>query len=97
VLFGAALGLGQIALDLRMFGAIGTRGPAFTAVETVRAVALMISPLAATAAVGPSLAGPLVLGALLLGGLGVALAVEKRAPAENPSTKENRRVAAAVG
>ncbi len=85
VLFGAALGLGQIALDLRMFGALGTRGPAFTAVETVRTVALMVSPLAATAAVGPSLAGPLILGAALFAALGIALALPRRRQPARPT------------
>jgi MFS family permease len=85
VLFGAALGLGQIALDLRMFGAVGTRGPAFTTIETVRTVALMVSPLAATAAVGPSLAGPLILGAVLLAALGIALALPHRRQPARPT------------
>ncbi|MFG2191064.1 hypothetical protein [Streptomyces sp. NPDC048639] len=63
LLFGIGLGLGQVAVELRMFRATGTEGPAFTGVETARAVGLLAAPLAATAAVSHDLALPLALAA----------------------------------
>ncbi len=60
LLYGVGLGLAQIAVELRMFHATGTKGPAFTAVETVRSAGLLAAPLAATAAVSHDLALPLV-------------------------------------
>ncbi|WP_274563387.1 MFS transporter [Streptomyces spiramyceticus] len=63
VLYGVGLGLGQVAVELRMFRATGTKGPAFTAVETVRSAGLLAAPLAATAAVSHDLALPLAVAA----------------------------------
>ncbi|MFD3515983.1 hypothetical protein [Streptomyces sp. NPDC058657] len=63
LLFGVGLGLGQVAVELRMFRATGTEGPAFTAVETVRSAGLLAAPLAATAAVSSDLALPLAVAA----------------------------------
>ncbi|WP_175541321.1 hypothetical protein [Streptomyces aidingensis] len=79
LLFGAALGLGQVAVELRMFRATGTAGPAFTGVETVRSLGLIAAPLAAAAAVSADLALPLAVaaGALLCAGL-VSLAPAPR-------------------
>jgi MFS family permease len=66
ILFGAGLGLGQVALDLRMFAVVGTAGPGFAAVETARAGALLAAPVLAAATASASLALPLVAGAALL-------------------------------
>ncbi|MFG2286598.1 MFS transporter [Streptomyces sp. NPDC048595] len=63
LLFGVGLGLGQVAVELRMFRATGTRGPAFTAVETARSAGLLAAPIAATAAVSHDLALPLAVAA----------------------------------
>ncbi|WP_455361740.1 MFS transporter [Streptomyces sp. SYSU K21746] len=63
LLYGVGLGLGQVAVELRMFRATGTKGPAFTAVETVRSAGLLAAPLAATAAVSHDLALPLAVAA----------------------------------
>ncbi|MFF3325096.1 MFS transporter [Streptomyces sp. NPDC002889] len=65
LLYGVGLGLGQVAVELRMFRATGTKGPAFTAVETVRSAGLLAAPLAATAAVSHDLALPLAVAAAL--------------------------------
>lgn len=72
VLFGLGLGLGQVAVELMMFRATGTAGPAFTAVETVRAAGLIAAPLVAAAAAGAALALPLAIGALTLSCAAVA-------------------------
>ncbi|MEU5306055.1 MFS transporter [Streptomyces noursei] len=63
LLFGLGLGLGQVAVELRMFRATGTQGPAFTAVETARSAGLLAAPIAATAAVSYDLALPLAVAA----------------------------------
>ncbi|MET8678054.1 MFS transporter [Streptomyces sp. NPDC004647] len=63
LLYGIGLGLGQVAVELRMFRATGTKGPAFTAVETARSAGLLAAPLAATAAVSHDLALPLAVAA----------------------------------
>lgn len=63
LLYGIGLGLGQVAVELRMFRATGTKGPAFTAVETARSAGLLAAPLAATAAVSVDLALPLAVAA----------------------------------
>lgn len=64
--FGAGLGLAHLALDLWVFRATGTDGPAFAAVETARNGALLVAPLLATAVVDVGLAWPLATGAGLL-------------------------------
>ncbi|UGY92426.1 MFS transporter [Streptomyces gobiensis] len=66
LLFGLGLGLGQVAVELRMFRATGTAGPAFTAVETVRSAGLLAAPLVAAAAVSQDLALPLAIAAAVL-------------------------------
>lgn len=66
ILFGAGLGLSHVALDVRMFAAAGTDGPAFTGVETARLVALLAAPPIAATAAGAELALPLAVGALLM-------------------------------
>ncbi len=76
LLFGAGVGLGQVALDLRMFKATGTEGPAFAAVETTRTVALVVSPVIATAAASVSLPLPLAAGSALFWVLALLLALE---------------------
>ncbi|WP_036371998.1 MFS transporter [Micromonospora sp. ATCC 39149] len=78
LVFGVGLGFGQIALDLRIFAATGVRGPAFAAVETVSTVALLASPIVATAAVAVALPGPLFVGAAVFAVLAVLVAVRRR-------------------
>lgn len=65
LLFGAALALAAIALDLRIFAVTGTAGPAFAAVETARSAALLAAPPLATGAALVGLAAPLAVGAAL--------------------------------
>ncbi|MGK5532703.1 MFS transporter [Streptomyces sp. URMC 129] len=65
LLFGVGLGLGQVSVELWMFRATGTKGPAYTAVETARSVGLLAAPIAATAAVSHDLAFPLVVAAAI--------------------------------
>ncbi|MCK1798169.1 hypothetical protein MTQ01_19490 [Streptomyces sp. XM4193] len=66
LLFGLGLGLAQVAVELRMFRATGTAGPAFTVVQTVRSAGLIAAPLIAATAVARDLALPLALAALTL-------------------------------
>jgi hypothetical protein len=63
---GAGLGVLTVALDLRVFAAVGTAGPGFALVETARATALLAAPVLAGAAAGTDLVLPLVVGAALL-------------------------------
>jgi hypothetical protein len=86
ILFGVGLGLGQVALDLRMFAVAGTTGPGFAAVETARAGALLAAPLLAAATASASLALPLVAGAILL----AAAAAVSPLIAATPLPKESR-------
>jgi hypothetical protein len=65
IVFGVGLGLGHVALDLRMFGATGTAAPAYAAVQTARIGGLFVSPVLATLAATADLVLPLVLGAVL--------------------------------
>jgi MFS family permease len=65
LVFGVGLGLGHVALDLRMFAVTGTSAPAYAAVQTARIGGLFLSPLLATVAATHDLALPLVVGALL--------------------------------
>lgn len=67
VLLGVGLGLGMVALDLRVFAAVGTAGPGFAVVETARSGALLAAPLLATATATRGLELPLVAGAALFG------------------------------
>ncbi|NYH55581.1 MFS family permease [Nocardiopsis arvandica] len=83
VVFGAGLGLGHVALDLRVFEATGARGPAFSAVATVRVGATLVSPVLATALAGAGLGLPLAAGAALFGVLALTLAL---LPAHPPPT-----------
>ncbi|MFV2196642.1 hypothetical protein [Nocardiopsis sp. LOL_012] len=73
VVFGAGLGLGHVALYLRVFSATGACGPAFAAVETVRVSATLISPLLATGLAAAGLGLPLAAGAALFALLAVVL------------------------
>ncbi|WP_188189842.1 hypothetical protein [Nonomuraea sp. SYSU D8015] len=63
LLFGVGLGLGQVAVELWVFRATGTAGPAFTVVETARSAGLLAAPVAAAAAVSYDLALPLAVAA----------------------------------
>jgi hypothetical protein len=86
IIFGAGLGFGQIALDLRIFAATGVRGPAFAAVETVSTVAMLASPIVATAAVAVALPGPLFVGAAVFAVLAVLVALRRRRAVAVPLT-----------
>ncbi|MBO8183938.1 MFS transporter [Streptomyces spirodelae] len=84
LLFGVGLGLGQVAVELRMFRATGTEGPAFTAVETARSAGLLAAPIAATAAVSHDLALPLAVAAAVQA-LAAALSLRRpRSTASSP-------------
>jgi hypothetical protein len=50
VLFGIGLGMGQLAVDIRMFEVAGTAGPAYSAVQTARIGAQLITPVLASSA-----------------------------------------------
>lgn len=78
VVLGAGLGLAMVALDLRIFGAVGTGGPAFSVVETARSAALLAAPMMATAAATRTLSLPLLVGAVVFA-CAAALAAPRRA------------------
>jgi hypothetical protein len=82
---GAALGLLAVALDLRVFSAVGTGGAGFALVETARSVALLAAPLVATAVATVHLALPLAAGAALFAATAlVAAAVPRTSPVPDP-------------
>jgi MFS family permease len=82
---GAGLGLLAVALDLRLFAAVGTGGTGFAFVETGRSVALLAAPLLATVAATTSLVLPLVVGAALLGATALLAAASSAVqPAASP-------------
>jgi hypothetical protein len=66
VTLGLGLGLLVVAVDLRVFAAVGTDGPGFTAVETARSGALLAAPLLATATAAVALPAPLAVAAVLM-------------------------------
>ncbi|SDN74675.1 MFS transporter [Geodermatophilus sp. DSM 45219] len=66
VVLGLGLGLLAVAVDLRVFAAVGTDGPGFTAVETARSGALLAAPLLATATAAVALPAPLAAAAVLM-------------------------------
>ncbi|WP_211295540.1 hypothetical protein, partial [Blastococcus saxobsidens] len=68
VVFGVGLGLLVVAVDLRVFTAVGTAGPGFAAVETARSGALLAAPVLATAAAAVALPAPLLVAAVLMAG-----------------------------
>ncbi|CAL9605426.1 hypothetical protein SUDANB121_05537 [Nocardiopsis dassonvillei] len=80
VVFGIGLGLGHVALDLRVFAVTGTDGPAFSAVATVRVAATLVSPVAATALAGAGTGLPLLAGAGLFAALALLLSLPARTP-----------------
>ncbi|MEV7009509.1 hypothetical protein [Streptosporangium sp. NPDC051022] len=84
LLFGAGLGLCQVAVELRVFRATGTAGPAFTAVETARSAGLLAAPLTAAAVVSYDLALPIAVAAVVQA-LAVALTLERARPAPPPT------------
>jgi hypothetical protein len=88
IVFGVGLGLGHVALDLRMFGATGSAAPACAAVQTARIGGLFVSPVLATLTATADLVLPLVLGAVLYV-LGAALAPCLTTP--HPRRKEASR------
>ncbi|MFL1379866.1 MFS transporter [Nocardiopsis protaetiae] len=84
VVFGVGLGLGHVALDLRVFAVTGTDGPAFSAVATVRVAATLVSPVAATALAAGGLGLPLLAGAGLFAVLALLLCLPSRLPPSPP-------------
>ncbi|WP_116246573.1 MFS transporter [Nocardiopsis sp. FIRDI 009] len=88
VVFGAGLGLGHVALDLRVFAVTRARGPAFAAVETVRVGATLISPLLATGLATAGLGLPLAAGAGLFAVLSLLLIALPEGPAEDAAAAD---------
>jgi hypothetical protein len=86
---GAGLGLLAVALDLRLFAAVGTGGAGYALVETGRSVALLAAPLLATLAATTSLVLPLVVGAVLLGATALLAAASS---AVQPASQEPAHV-----
>ncbi|WP_306366164.1 MFS transporter [Nocardiopsis sp. CC223A] len=93
VVFGVGLGLGHVALDLRVFAVTGTDGPAFSAVATVRVAATLVSPVAATALAAGGLGLPLLAGAALFAVLALLLSLPSRLPPPPPSNDDLRPTA----
>lgn len=75
---GAGFGLLAVALDLRVFAAVGTGGAGFALVETARAAALLAAPILATASATADLALPLAAGAALLATTALVAALAPR-------------------
>ncbi|MBB1245820.1 MFS transporter [Streptomyces durbertensis] len=99
VLFGLGLGFGQVAVELVMFRATGTKGPAFTAVETVRSIGLIAAPLVAAAAVSRELALPLLIAAVLMvcASLLATIRPDRRDHRERPSAPPSGRTPQVTG
>ncbi|MGP3957976.1 hypothetical protein ACTWPT_18385 [Nonomuraea sp. 3N208] len=92
LLFGVGLGVGQVAVELWVFRATGTAGPAFTAVETARSAGLLAAPVAAAAAVSHDLALPIAVAAavhLLATGLSLRRA---RVPRQRPALTYSQEI-----
>ena len=85
LVFGLGLGLGQVAVELRMFRATGTAGPAFTVVQTVRSVGLIAAPLIAATAVAQDLALPLAIAAATMVLAGALATVRLGRPQSRPT------------
>lgn len=83
LLFGAGLGLGQVALDERVLSAVGA-GPAYSLIAAAQTCGLLLAPLLATLTVSAAAAGPLLAGAGLLAVL-LLLAVGRGLPGPAPS------------
>lgn len=91
ILFGLGLGLSHVALDIRMFEATGTAGPAYAAVETARTGVLFVAPVLAAMAASAELALPLGLAAaffVVAAVLAPALAPKRSLTTRPPVTKE---------
>lgn len=73
LVLGSGIALAHVELDVAMYAAVGTDGPGYAAVETVRGLALTLAPVLAAASVVAGLAGPLAVGGVLFA-LGSALA-----------------------
>lgn len=85
---GAGVALLAVALDLRVFAAVGTGGPGFGLVETARSAALLAAPVLATVTATVDLALPLAAGAALLAATALLAAVARRpspAPIQEPA------------
>jgi hypothetical protein len=90
---GVGFGLLAVALDLRVFAAVGTGGPGFALVETARSAALLGAPLLATATASLHLALPLAASAGLLAATAVVALVVPRQPPV-PHLEASRALAA---
>lgn len=73
LLLGAGIAFAHVELDLAMYAVVGTDGPGYAAVETVRSLALVFAPVLAAAGATAGLGVPLAVGAVLLAA-GAALA-----------------------
>ncbi|HWM35767.1 MAG TPA: hypothetical protein VNS49_01435 [Streptomyces sp.] len=83
LLFGAGLGLAQVAFDERVLTITGS-GAAYSLVAAAQTCGLLLAPLLATATASAALAGPLLAGAALL----AVLAVLVRGDAPPAPTQE---------
>lgn len=93
VLFGAAVGVLLVVLDLAVFDRIGLDGAAFSAVETGRSAALLAAPLLATAVAGAWLGAPLLVGGVLLAAAALLLVrPAPDAPDPHPEIQETAHV-----
>lgn len=81
-LFGAGLAVAHVGVDLRVFTVTGTAGPAFTAVETLRSLALLAIPVLATATAAAHLALPLATAAVVFA---AAIPLALLTPATHPA------------
>ncbi|MFM9370281.1 hypothetical protein [Streptomyces sp. Da 82-17] len=92
-LFGAGLGLSQVALDHRVLTASGD-SPTYSLIATAQTAGLLLAPLVATFTAKADLTGPLLAGAALLTLLALLTPTERHHPHEHaPRPRTPRRVA----
>ncbi|MDK3256671.1 hypothetical protein [Blastococcus capsensis] len=96
VVFGLGLGLLAVAVDVRVFAAVGTAGPGFAAVETARSGALLAAPVLATTAAAAALPGPLVVATALLVAVAALATLRSVATAAAPPNAPGAAVPSAV-
>ncbi|MDI3404337.1 MFS transporter [Streptomyces cavernicola] len=93
VLFGAALGLSQVALDHRVLKTSG-ESQTYSLIATAQTAGLLLAPLVATFTAKADLTGPLLAGAALLTLLALLTPTERHHPHEHaPRPRTPRRVA----
>lgn len=83
LLFGAGLGLVQVALDIEVLTVAGT-GSAYSLIAAAQTCGLLMAPLLATATASVTLATPLLVGAALLGCLAVLAPLTGAVPRDRP-------------